>query len=63
MCRLVAYNVANLNSKFKFPNFFTFINSFDIFFLFETNVLSEKRSNFYQYFNDYILMWIDSASA
>lgn len=57
---MVAYNVANLKSKLKFNNFFSFINEFDVFFLFETHVLSENRSDFYQFFQNFVLFWIDS---
>lgn len=57
---MVAYNVANLKSKLNFSNFFTFINNFDIFFLFETHVVIEERSKFCHFFNDYILYWEDA---
>lgn len=60
MCRLVSYNVANLNSKLKFSNFFNYINNFDIFFLFETHVTVDKRNHFSRFFNDYVLYWIDA---
>lgn len=60
MCRLISYNVANLNSKLNFGNFYSYINTFDIFFLFETHVVKEKRSNFSAYFKDYILYWEDA---
>ena len=60
MCRLLSYNIANLNSKLKFKNFFTYVNSFDIFFLYETHVLSNKRSNFVSFFKDYVLYWEDA---
>lgn len=57
MCRLIAYNVANLNSKRNFNNFFSYINEFEIFFLFETHVLSENQNEYFCYFRDYILHW------
>lgn len=60
MCRLVSYNVANLSSKINFGNFFNYINSFDVFFLFETHVLADKRVNFNSFFSNYILYWIDA---
>lgn len=60
MCRLVSYNVANLNSKIKFGNFFTYINNFDIFFLFETHVLADNRIHFASFFKNYVLYWIDA---
>lgn len=60
MCRLLAYNVANLSSKLSFGNFFSYVNSFEIFFLFETHVTSDKRSSFSSFFKDYILYWVDA---
>lgn len=60
MCRLVSYNVANLNSKLKFGNFFTYINKFDIFFLFETHVLADNRIHFSSFFKNYVLYWVDA---
>lgn len=60
MCQLVAYNVANLKSKLNYNNFFTYINNFDIFFLFETHVIKDKRIHFSHYFKDYSLYWEDA---
>lgn len=34
------------------------MNSFDIFFLFETHVLAEKQINFSSFFKDYIICWV-----
>lgn len=60
MCRLVSYNVANLNTKLKFGNFFTYINNFDIIFLFETHVIADKRIQFSSFFKNYVLYWVDA---
>jgi len=57
VCHILSYNVANLNSKFNFSNFFSYIKSFDIFFLFETHVLPEKQQTYNCYFKEYILFW------
>ena len=56
----MSYNVANLNTKLKFGNFYTYINTFDIFFLHETHVLNEKQSKFAPFFKDYVLCWVDA---
>ena len=60
MCQVLSYNVANLNSKNNFSNFYSYIKSFDIFFLFETHVINEKRSHFCNKFNEYMLYWVDA---
>lgn len=60
MCRLISYNIANLSSKRNFSNFFSYINEFEIFFLFETHVLPEKQIEFSCYFRDYVLHWEDA---
>lgn len=60
MCQIVAYNVANITSKINFSNFFSYINKYDIFFLFETHLIHENRKNIAHFFNNYILHWIDA---
>lgn len=57
---MVAYNVANLKSKLSFCNFFAYINNFDIFFLFETNVVCDKKIEFVHFFDNYVLYWEDA---
>lgn len=52
--------MANLNSKLKFGNFFTYINNFDIFFLYETHVLADKRIHFSSFLRNYVLYWVDA---
>ena len=60
MCRIISYNIANLNSKLNFGTFFSYILKFDVFFLFETNITADKRNGFVHYFNDYVLYWVDA---
>ena len=63
MCRIISYNIANLNSKLNFGTFFSYILKFDVFFLFETNITADKRNGFVHYFNDYVLYWVDAKKA
>ena len=63
MCRslsILSYNVSNLKSKLCFSNFFSYINTFDIIFLYETHVTSDNRPIFLNYFRDFELYWIDA---
>jgi len=43
-----------------FPNFFSFINKYDIFFLYETHIVGDRRESFTNYFTDSVLCWVDA---
>lgn len=60
MCHLVSYNVANLAKSLNFSNFISYLNKFDIFFLFETHVIEENQKMFELYFKNYCLQWISA---
>lgn len=56
----MSYNVANLAKSINFGNFLTYINKFDVFFLFETHVVADKQHLFKSYFKNYSLHWIEA---
>lgn len=54
----MSYNVANLSKTINFGNFLTYLNKFDVFFLFETHVVADKQHHFTSYFTNYSVHWI-----
>lgn len=52
---ILSYNVNGLVSKLLFPEFFTFVKSYEIFFLFETHVTEEKIIQYNKYFGEFEL--------
>lgn len=56
--QLLSYNVANFANSLNYGNFVTFINKYDIFFLYETHVLAEKQHQFSSNFKNYSLHWV-----
>ena len=61
MYHVVAYNVANLAKSIESANFLSFLNKFEIFFLYETHVIEEKQSLFEVYFKNYTIHWIPTS--
>lgn len=58
---MISYNVANLENSLKFSTFLSFINKFEIFFLFETHVTSDRQLYFSTFFKNYSLHWISAS--
>lgn len=57
---MLSYNVSNLESSLNYGNFITYLNNFDIFFLFETHVLPNKQTYLSSYLQNYYLQWQDA---
>lgn len=50
--------MSNLEKSLSFGTFITYINNFDVFFLFETHVISDRQLYFSSFFKNYSLHWI-----
>ena len=49
-----------MKNKLLFTNFFNFVKTFDIFFLFETFVLKDNYELFEGLFKEYEIKWIEA---
>lgn len=58
LCNLISYNVTNLEKSVNFGNFISFLNNYQLFFLFETHIIESRQKLFESYFNNYIIFWI-----
>lgn len=54
------YNVAGLGNKLIFGNFFSYLNEFDIIFLFETHIIEDRFIEFDYYFRDFKVKWLSA---
>lgn len=59
----MSFNVAGLNNKLVYGKFFSYINKFDIVFLYETHIVEEKITDFDFYFRDFKTKWIGAKRA
>ena len=55
--KILSYNVYGLQNKIIYPDFFNYVNAFDIIFLSETHILQGTEKNLLKYFKDYDITW------
>lgn len=55
--RILSYNINGLNNKCLYPEFFSYIGSFEMFALLETHIMENQTERWSKYFNDFDPFW------